>query len=148
VLYLARRVVITARHYRHYQEEAPYMIGYVTLGTNNLERAARFYDKLLGEIGAKRSMQQDRFIAWSVSPTQPGLSLTQPFNREPASVGNGVMVALALKEPQQVDRLHALALELGGTDEGPAGPRGGGFYAGYFRDPDGNKLSFFCIVPS
>lgn len=124
------------------------MIGYVTLGTNNLERAARFYDKLLGELGAKRSMDTERFIAWSVSPTQPGLSLTQPFNGQPASVGNGVMVALAVKEPQQVDRLHTLALEMGGTDEGPAGPRGGGFYAGYFRDPDGNKLSFFCIVPS
>src|SRR5688572_3646706 len=101
------------------------MIGYVTLGTNNLERAARYYDKLLGELGAKRSLQQERFIAWSVSPTQPGLSLTQPFNGQPASVGNGVMVALAVKEPQQVDRLHALALEMGGTDEGPAGPRGG-----------------------
>lgn len=124
------------------------MIGYVTLGTNNLERAARFYDKLLGELGAKRSFDTERFIAWSVSPTLPGLSLTQPFNGEAASVGNGVMVALAVKEPQQVDRLYALALEMGGTDEGPAGPRGGGFYAGYFRDPDGNKLSFFCIVPS
>ena len=124
------------------------MIGYVTLGTKNLERAARFYDKLLGELGAKRSMQQERFIAWSVSPTSPMLSLTQPFDGQPASVGNGVMVALAVKEPQQVDRLHALALEMGGADEGAAGPRGGGFYAGYFRDPDGNKLSFFCIVPS
>jgi len=124
------------------------MIGYVTLGTKNLDRAARFYDKVLGELGAKRSMQQERFIAWSVSPTSPMLSLTQPFDGQPASVGNGVMVALAVKEPQQVDRLHALALEMGGTDEGAAGPRGGGFYAGYFRDPDGNKLSFFCIVPS
>lgn len=122
------------------------MIGYVTLGTNDLARATRFYDKLLGEIGAKRSMENERFVAWSVAPGQPGLSLTQPFDGRPASVGNGVMVALAVKEPNQVNRLHALALELGGSDEGPAGPRGNGFYAGYFRDPDGNKLSFFCIT--
>lgn len=124
------------------------MIGYVTLGTNDLPRAARFYDRLLGELGAKRYMDNERFIAWTVAPNLPGLSLTKPFDGKPASVGNGVMVALALKEPQQVDRLHALALELGGKDEGPAGPRGNGFYAGYFRDLDGNKLSFFCITGS
>lgn len=122
------------------------MIGYVTLGTNDLARAARFYDKLLGELGAKRSMDSERFIAWSVAPNLPSLCLTKPFNGEAATVGNGVMVALAMKEPAQVDRLHALALELGGKDEGPAGPRGESFYAGYFRDLDGNKLSFFCIT--
>ena len=121
------------------------MIGYVTLGTNDLERAAKFYDALLGEIGAKRFMENEQFIAWSVSPTQPGIGLTKPFNGNPATVGNGNMVALVVDSPDKVDRLYAKALALGGTDEGPAGPRGEGFYAGYFRDPDGNKLNFFCM---
>ena len=121
------------------------MIGYVTLGTNDLARAARFYDALLGEIGAKRFMEDDKFIAWSVSPTSPGLALTKPFDGKPATVGNGVMVALIVDSKDKVDRLYRKALELGGTDEGPAGPRGDGFYAGYFRDPDGNKLNVFCM---
>jgi catechol 2,3-dioxygenase-like lactoylglutathione lyase family enzyme len=122
------------------------MIGYTTVGANDFERAARYYDKLLGEIGAKRTMQSDRFIVWSSSPSRPGFSLVKPFDGKPATVGNGSMVAFAVQEPSQVDRLHALALELGGTDEGAPGPRGGGFYAGYFRDPEGNKLNFFCVV--
>ena len=121
------------------------MIGYVTLGTNDLSRAAKFYDALLGEIGAKRFMEEDRFIAWAVSPTAPGLGLTLPFDGQPATVGNGVMVALVVDSPDKVDRLYKKALELGATDEGPAGPRGKGFYAGYFRDPDGNKLNAFCM---
>ncbi len=121
------------------------MIGYVTLGTNDLERAAKFYDALLGEIGAKRFMEFERFIAWSVSPTSPGLGLTHPFDGNKATVGNGVMVAFAVDSTDKVDRLYAKAMELGATDEGPAGPRGEGFYAGYFRDPDGNKLNFFCM---
>lgn len=55
------------------------------------------------------------------------------------------MVALAVDSPEKVDRLYKKALELGATCEGPAGPRGEGFYAGYFRDPDGNKLNAFCM---
>jgi len=122
------------------------MIGYATLGTNDLPRAARFYDALLGEIGAKRFMEDERFIAWGVSQTSPSLGLIKPFDGKPATVGNGVMVALVVDSPEKVDRLYKKALELGGTDEGPAGLRGGGFYAGYFRDPDGNKLNVFCMT--
>ena len=121
------------------------MIGYVTLGTNDLPRAAAFYDALLGEIGAKRFMEMDKFIAWSVSPTSPGLGLSYPFDGEKATVGNGVMVALAVDSTEKVDQLYAKAIALGAKDEGPAGPRGEGFYAGYFRDPDGNKLNVFCM---
>jgi catechol 2,3-dioxygenase-like lactoylglutathione lyase family enzyme len=119
------------------------MIGYVTLGTNNLARAAAFYDALLGEIGAKRMMENDQFIAWGVSQDQPGLGITKPFDKEPATVGNGVMVAFQVDSTAKVDSLHRKALQLGGKDEGAAGPRGEGFYAGYFRDLDGNKLNFF-----
>jgi len=121
------------------------MIGYVTLGTNDLPRAAAFYDALLAEIGATRFMETEQFIAWSASPTQAGLGLTKPFDGNKATVGNGVMVALAVDSSDKVDRVHAKALALGATDEGPAGPRGDNFYAGYFRDPDGNKLNVFFM---
>ena len=121
------------------------MIGYVTLGTNDLARAAKFYDALLGEIGAGRFMEGETFIAWAVSPESPGLGLIKPYNGQPATVGNGVMVALVVDSTEKFDKLYAKAMELGATDEGPAGPRGDGFYAGYFRDLDGNKLNFFCM---
>jgi predicted lactoylglutathione lyase len=120
------------------------MIGYVTIGTNDLARAASFYDALLGEMGANRMMENEQFVAWSVKPDQPGLGVTKPFDKKPATVGNGVMVALMVDSTAKVDALHRKALQLGGSDEGAPGPRGEGFYAGYFRDLDGNKLNFFC----
>ena len=119
------------------------MIGYVTLGTNDLPRAAAFYDALLGAIGAQRVFEVDRGIAWGVSPTSPSLCLMKPFDGQAATRGNGTMVALVLDSTDKVDALYRKALELGASDEGPAGPRGPGFYAGYFRDLDGNKLCFF-----
>jgi catechol 2,3-dioxygenase-like lactoylglutathione lyase family enzyme len=122
------------------------MIGYVTLGTNNYDAAAKFYDELLAVIGASRFMESDRFIAWAVSPTQPSLGIIKPFDGQAATVGNGTMVSLVVNSRDKVDALHAKALALGGKDEGPAGPRGdSGFYAGYFRDLDGNKLNVFCM---
>ena len=121
------------------------MIGYVTLGTNDVAKAAEFYDGLLGTIGAKRFMESEKFIAWTVSPTTPALSITRPYDGNPATVGNGVMVALVVDSTDKVDALHARALELGGIDEGAPGPRGEGFYAAYFRDLDGNKLNAFFM---
>lgn len=121
------------------------MIGYVTLGTNDLPRAAAFYDALLGEMGAKRWMEADTFVAWAVSPTQPSLGVIKPFDKKPATIGNGCMTALVVDSREKVDRLHAKAMSLGATDEGGPGPRGEGFYAGYFRDLDGNKLNVFCM---
>ena len=122
------------------------MIGYVTLGTNDIERSAKFYDELLTIIGAGRFMESDKFIAWTVSPKTPGLCVTRPFDGKTATVGNGVMVALAMDSTDKVDALYAKALELGGTDEGAPGPRSDNFYAGYFRDLDGNKLNAFCMT--
>jgi catechol 2,3-dioxygenase-like lactoylglutathione lyase family enzyme len=122
------------------------MIGYVTLGTNDMARACAFYDALLGELGAKRLMEGDRFIAWAVSPTQPALGVIKPYDGKPATVGNGVMVALAVDSTDKVDTVYRKAIELGATDEGPSGPRGDNFYAGYFRDLDGNKLNVFCMT--
>jgi predicted lactoylglutathione lyase len=123
------------------------MIGYVTLGSNDLQRAAAFYDELLGLIGAARFMEvEDVFIAWAVAPDKPGLSVTRPYDGKAATVGNGVMVALAVDSKEMVHKVYDKAIELGGQDEGPAGPRGDEFYAGYFRDLDGNKLNVFCMV--
>lgn len=122
------------------------MIGYVTLGSNKYDDAAKFYDELLATIDAGRVMEGDTFIAWSTGPAAPALSITKPFDEQPATVGNGVMVAIAMDAPDKVDAFHAKAIELGGTDEGAPGARFGNFYAGYFRDLDGNKLNAFCIV--
>ena len=119
------------------------MIGYVTLGTNDLARAAAFYDSLLADIGGKRMMEGEGFIAWATSQDKPGLGVTRPFDAKPATVGNGVMVAIEAESAAKVAALHRKALELGGADEGAPGQRGPGFYAGYFRDLDGNKLNFF-----
>lgn len=122
------------------------MIGYVTLGTNDLTRAAAFYDKLFEALGAKRLYDFERGIAWGFNMNVPSLGIMKPFDGKTATHGNGTMVALVVKTPEQVDRMYKLALSLGATDEGPAGPRGDGFYAGYFRDLDGNKLNFFCMT--
>lgn len=122
------------------------MIGYVTLGTADLARGAVFYDALAKEMGVSRMMDEDTFVAWGEMGGPPGVAITRPFDGNAPSVGNGTMVALAAKDSQQVDRLHQIALEQGGTCEGKPGDRGGGFYAAYFRDLDGNKLNAFCMV--
>lgn len=124
------------------------MIGYVTLGTNDIDRAGAFYDALLAELGAARSMEDDGFIAWSTGPTSPTVSVIRPHDGNAATVGNGTMIALVVDSPDRVHSVHERALGLGGSDEGPPGPRGNsGFYAGYFRDLDGNKLCVFNIAP-
>jgi catechol 2,3-dioxygenase-like lactoylglutathione lyase family enzyme len=120
------------------------MIGYVTIGTNDFARAAEFYDALLGSIGAKRTMDFDTFVVWSTG-RGPGVALAKPYDGKPATVGNGVMVALTANSKEQVDAIYDKAISLGATDEGKPGPRGEGFYAGYFRDLDGNKLNAFFM---
>ena len=122
------------------------MIGYVTLGSNDIARAAGFYDELLKLVGAGRFMESDNFIAWSTGPTAPAMSVITPYGGKPATVGNGTMVAIIVDSPKKVQAIHAKALELGGANEGDPGPRGDGFYAAYFRDLDGNKLNAFCMA--
>jgi catechol 2,3-dioxygenase-like lactoylglutathione lyase family enzyme len=121
------------------------MVGYVTLGTNDPARAGRFYDELLGLLGAKRLMDFGPFVLWGTSLDAAGLAVTTPHDKKAASVGNGVMVALRVGSKAQVDAIYKKALELGGTDEGPPGARSDTFYAGYFRDLDGNKLNAFFM---
>ncbi len=123
------------------------MIGYMTIGTNNLERAGQFYDDLLAEIGAKRVMTDPRMLGWGASPEQTMFSVILPYDGAPATVGNGVMVALNVGDGAAVERVYARAIELGASDEGAPLDRGSsmGFYGGYFRDLDGNKLVFYCL---
>ncbi|MGC9462375.1 VOC family protein [Vibrio genomosp. F10] len=122
------------------------MIGYTTLGTNDIEKSAKFYDSLFAEIDANRIMENDSFIIWSTGPGKPEFAITKPFDGKPASVGNGVMIAIALDTRKKVDELYLKAIELGAQDEGASGLRGGDFYAGYIRDLDGNKLNFFTMA--
>jgi predicted lactoylglutathione lyase len=122
------------------------MIGYVTLGTRDLARGARFYDAIAKELGVGRMMESERFVAWGKPGGGAGLGLTLPYDGNAASVGNGVMVALEARDKEQVDRIHKLALSLGGSDEGPPGQRSEGFYAAYFRDLDGNKLNAYVMA--
>lgn len=124
------------------------MIGYITLGTNDLERAAAFYDEVLGELGAKRVLEFPRMVGWGSEPGKLSLGVIKPYDGQLATAGNGTMVALAAASPEQVQAVHAKALALGGKDEGPVGPREAipGFYAGYFRDLDGNKLAVYCFT--
>ena len=132
------------------------MIGYVTLGSDNMPRARAFYDELLATVGAKRIMEfgEDAggFTMWGTGFDKPGVAVTNPYNKQPAVAGNGNMATLAAGSRANVDKLHAKALELGGTCEGPPGVRGedgpDAFYGAYFRDLDGNKLAAFCIGPA
>ena len=126
------------------------MLGYVSLGTNDFGRACDFYDNLLSLVQAKRVWEDDSFVAWSNSAAG-GLAIAKPYNGEPASVGNGVMAAIAAPNREMVDKIYEKAMELGAADEGGPGLRGGDdstFYAAYFRDPDGNKLNAFYMGPA
>ena len=119
------------------------MIGYVTVGTNDLNKAAEFYDKICGELGMGRFMANERIIAWGGGGAGFGVAL--PIDGKPMSVGNGVMAAFGAKDEAQVERVYKLALSLGGSCEGPPGQRTENFYAAYFRDPEGNKLNAFVM---
>ena len=117
------------------------MISYVTLGTNDLEKSAAFYDAVLAPLGARRGPETARYKSWLGPNRGPMLMIMKPFDGEPSTVGNGVMVALGAESPEIVDAVYKAALEAGGADAGEPGERRPGLYAGYFRDLDGNKLN-------
>jgi catechol 2,3-dioxygenase-like lactoylglutathione lyase family enzyme len=121
------------------------MHGYVTLGTRNLPRAAKFYDRLARELGAGRSMETEDFVAWGVPGGPPGIGVAVPGEDGYSACETGV-VALQAEDPDQVKRLFEIALSQGALAEEAPGDRGGGFYAAYFRDPDGNRLNAFCVT--
>ena len=123
------------------------MIGYVTVGSNDLDRARDFYDQLMPVLGAGRIMEfGDNFTMYGTGMGKPGLAVCKPYNGAEAAVGNGNMSAIVCDTRGRVDALYSKAMELGGSDEGPPGLRGEegdqAFYGAYFRDPEGNK---FCV---
>ena len=119
---------------------------YLTLGTNDLSRAARFYDAALAPLGLVRRATKETEVGYGhPDDRRARLWITLPFDGKPATVGNGSMPAFDAPSREAVRAFHAAALAHGGTDEGAPGPRGEGFYAGYFRDPDGNKLNAFVM---
>ena len=121
------------------------MIGYVMVGTNDYPRAVQFYDELLATIGATRAMEFPSSTVWANGTNGAMFCVCRPFDGKPASVGNGTMVAIMVDSRDKVNALHQKAMELGSMDEGPVGVRSDNFYAGYFRDLDGNKLSVFTM---
>lgn len=122
------------------------MIGYATVGTNDLARATSFFDAVFGEMGAKRAWSNERMAGWTTGKNAPMLMVTKPFDGKPATGGNGTMIALAAGDQETVNKVHAKALSLGGKDEGAPGLRGDNFYGAYFRDLDGNKYVAFVMV--
>jgi catechol 2,3-dioxygenase-like lactoylglutathione lyase family enzyme len=127
------------------------MIGYVTLGTDDLDRARAYFAELLGSIGGKEMMRIDDdtgFTMYGTGMDRPGIVVLKPFDGAAADPGNGNMIAIPFTSTDKVDAFHARALELGGSEEGAPGYRGDpahGYYFAYFRDPDGHKFAAFNV---
>lgn len=122
------------------------MIGYTTIGVSDMERAKKFYCDLFAEEGAKVVIDAGRIAFIGTQRGQPMLAVCEPYDKEAPTPGNGVMIAFPIAEKHDADRLHARALELGATCDGPAGQRiEDRFYGAYVRDPDGNKLCFYMF---
>ena len=123
-------------------------IGFVMVGTNDLEKSSKFYDAILIHLGMKRVTITERYIGYGHSSEDSGVKfyITKPYNKENATSGNGTMVALSAETKEAVDKFHKTALENGATDEGAPGPRSDGNYYGYIRDHDGNKITARCVL--
>ena len=124
------------------------IIGFVMVGTNDLEKSSKFYDAILAHLGMKRVTITERYIGYGHSSEDSGVKfyITKPHNKENANAGNGTMVALSAETKEAVDKFHKTALENGATDEGAPGPRSDGNYYGYIRDHEGNKITARCIL--
>ena len=118
------------------------MIGYATIGTNDLEKAKGFYDKVMEPLGGKRTFDFERMQFYG-GPSQSMLAICTPYDGGTATAGNGSMFGIPAATKAMVDQAHAAALAAGGRCEGPPGQRMDGFYGAYFRDLDGNKLCVF-----
>ena len=123
-------------------------IGFVMVGTNDLEKSSKFYDAVLTHLGMKKVSITERYIGYGHSSEDSGVKfyITKPHNKENANAGNGTMVALSAETKEAVDKFHKTALENGATDEGSPGPRSDGNYYGYIRDHDGNKITARCLL--
>ena len=121
------------------------MIGYATIGSNDPERAHRFYDAVLAPLGGRRIFANDRLQFWGARGVPGMIAVGRPYNGEPATAGNGAMFGLAAPSKEACDEVHAAALAAGATCDGPPGQRTERFYGAYFRDLDGNKLCVFNL---
>ena len=117
-------------------------IGFVMVGTNDLEKSSKFYDSILVHLGMKRVTITERYIGYGLNEDD-GVKfyITKPHNKKNATAGNGTMVALAAETKDAVDKFHKTAIENGAVDEGAPGVRSDGNYYGYIRDFDGNKIT-------
>jgi predicted lactoylglutathione lyase len=116
------------------------MLGYCTLGTDDLERAAEFYEPIARLLGHGRVMESDRVVMWGTLGRGAMFCVIKPLDGQAATCGNGTMVGFHADTQEQVRQIYDHALAHGGSDEGPPGPRSPEFYGAYFRDPEGNKL--------
>tara|TARA_B100000029_G_scaffold227893_1_gene225699 strand:+ start:414 stop:797 length:384 start_codon:yes stop_codon:yes gene_type:complete len=123
------------------------VIGFVMVGTNDLEKSSKFYDAILVHLGLKRITITERYIGYGLNEND-GVKfyITKPHNKENATAGNGTMVALSAETKEAVDKFHATALKNGAVNEGEPGPRSDGNYYGYIRDFDGNKITARCVL--
>ena len=123
------------------------MIGYVMVGTNNLNDAITFYDKVLEVIGLDRNETiEDDYAAYGAKGTKDiEFYVTKPFNKKDATFGNGTQITFLTSSRAHVDKFHEVGLKAGGTSEGSGGerPEGSGVYYSYLRDLDGNKICAF-----
>jgi catechol 2,3-dioxygenase-like lactoylglutathione lyase family enzyme len=132
------------------------MIGYVTVGADDLEKAQAFYSAFLPRLGYGFDVSHEGLSYSLAGPSTdhnppPDFYVKPPFDGRPASAGNGTMVAFQVPTQALVRELHAAALAAGGRTEGAPGFRaayGAGFYVGYLRDPQGNKIALYCNDPS
>jgi catechol 2,3-dioxygenase-like lactoylglutathione lyase family enzyme len=124
------------------------MLAYVMVGTNNVKRAAKFYDAALAPLGLVRTGGDNHSLGYGPknAPNKSMFFVTKPYNKKPATLGNGTMISLTAKSRRAVEAFHAAALASGGTDEGKPGPRpkDASNYCAYARDPDGNKICAYC----
>jgi len=124
------------------------MLAYIMVGSNDLKQSAEFYDAALAPLGLVPTGGDKRYIGYGpkAAPQKSQFYVTKPYNRKPATFGNGTMISLAAKSRRAVDGFYKAGLAAGGTDEGKPGPRpaGGDNYVAYLRDPDGNKICAYC----
>lgn len=119
------------------------MIGYTMVGVKEMKPAAEFYDKVLGVMGASRKMEYEKFILWNAGSDKPSFSICIPYDGNEATIGNGSMIAFPVANAEEVHKVYDMAIKNGAQDEGVPGMRDGGYYIGYFRDLDGNKLAVY-----
>ncbi len=121
------------------------MFSFVTIGTNNLKKSGRFYDKVLIPLKIKKVLKHDRYYGYSKikSPNKIELYLIKPHNKKKATIGNGTMITFNANSKKVVEDFYKIGIKLGAQDEGAPGPRHGKDYYAYIRDLDGNKICVF-----